>query len=70
MTSLSPAHGKPLLAVRGLRKSYGAVQAVRGIDLDVRERELCCLMGPNGSGKSTFFDCVTGLQQADAPHCA
>ena len=66
MTSLSPALGKPLLAVRGLRKSYGAVQAVRGIDLDVRERELCCLMGPNGSGKSTFFDCVTGLQQADA----
>jgi ABC-type branched-subunit amino acid transport system ATPase component len=66
MTSLSPVRGKPLLTVRGLRKSYGAVQAVRGIDLDVRERELCCLMGPNGSGKSTLFDCVTGLQQADA----
>ena len=66
MTSPSPFRGKPLLTVRGLRKNYGAVQAMRGIDLDVRERELCCVMGPNGSGKSTLFDCVTGLQRADA----
>ncbi len=66
MTSPSPFRGKPLLTVRGLRKNYGAVQAMRGIDLDVRERELCCVLGPNGSGKSTLFDCVTGLQRADA----
>ena len=66
MTSPSPFRGKPLLTVRSLRKNYGAVQAMRGIDLDVRQRELCCVMGPNGSGKSTLFDCVTGLQRADA----
>lgn len=53
----------PLLAVRGLHKHYGAVQALRGIDLDVHKGELCGVIGPNGSGKSTLFDCCTGLQQ-------
>jgi ABC-type branched-subunit amino acid transport system ATPase component len=56
----------PLLAVRGLRKHYGAVQALRGIDLDVHKGELCGVIGPNGSGKSTLFDCCTGLQQPTA----
>jgi branched-chain amino acid transport system ATP-binding protein len=53
----------PLLSVRGLAKNYGAVQALRGIDLDVHKGELCGVIGPNGSGKSTLFDCCTGLQQ-------
>jgi ABC-type branched-subunit amino acid transport system ATPase component len=55
-----------LLSIRGLQKSYGAVQALRGVDLDVRAGEILGIIGPNGSGKSTLFDCCTGLQSADA----
>lgn len=55
-----------LLSIRGLQKSYGAVQALRGVDLDVRSGEMLGIIGPNGSGKSTLFDCCTGLQPSDA----
>lgn len=54
-----------LLRIRGLKKNYGAIQALRGIDLDVHQGELLGVIGPNGSGKSTLFDCCTGLQAAD-----
>lgn len=60
------ANGTALLRVRDLRKRYGAVQALRGVDIDVHEKELCCIIGPNGSGKSTLFDCCTGLQRPDS----
>jgi ABC-type branched-subunit amino acid transport system ATPase component len=65
MTARQIQDGAPLLAIRGLKKSYGAVQALRGVDLDVRKGELCGVIGPNGSGKSTLFDCCTGLQRPD-----
>jgi ABC-type branched-subunit amino acid transport system ATPase component len=55
----------PLLSILGLAKNYGAVTALRGIDLDIRAGELCGIIGPNGSGKSTLFDCCTGLQTPD-----
>ena len=42
------------LAVRGLRKRYGAVEALRGVDLEVGEGQLVGLLGPNGAGKSTL----------------
>lgn len=63
MTSSSISGTTPLLAIRGLQKRYGAVQALRGVDLDVGKGELCGVIGPNGSGKSTLFDCCTGLQR-------
>ncbi|MEQ1648226.1 MAG: ABC transporter ATP-binding protein [Hyphomicrobiaceae bacterium] len=56
----------PVLGIRGMAKSYGAVQALRGVDLDVKAGELLGIIGPNGSGKSTLFDCCTGLQTPDA----
>jgi ABC-type branched-subunit amino acid transport system ATPase component len=56
----------PLLSIRNIAKSYGAVKAVDGVSLDVTTGEICGVIGPNGSGKSTLFDCVTGLQAADA----
>jgi ABC-2 type transport system ATP-binding protein len=52
--------------VRGLRKSFGAVEAVRGIDISVDVGETAALLGPNGAGKSTTLDIVLGLQRADA----
>jgi branched-chain amino acid transport system permease protein len=52
---------KPLLEVRGLRKAFGGIQAVRGLDLTVMPGSIVAVIGPNGSGKTTFFNLVTGL---------
>ncbi|MEJ5988685.1 ABC transporter ATP-binding protein [Ramlibacter sp. PS3R-8] len=51
----------PLLSVRGLRSGYGAVEVLRGIDLDVAPGEIVALLGSNGAGKSTFNQTVSGL---------
>jgi len=50
----------------GLTKSYGSVQAVRGIDLDIPPGETVALLGPNGAGKTTTIDMVLGLRRPDA----
>jgi len=55
-----------LLEVRGLEVNYGGIRAVKGIDLEVREGELVCLIGANGAGKSTTLRAVCGLQPARA----
>ena len=55
-----------MLRIEGLRKNYGAVAALQGVDIEVRRGEVMGLIGPNGSGKSTLFDCCTGLQKPDA----
>jgi ABC-2 type transport system ATP-binding protein len=44
------------IAVRGLRKSYGGVPAVAGLDLTVRRGEVFALLGPNGAGKTTTVE--------------
>jgi branched-chain amino acid transport system ATP-binding protein len=50
-----------LLAVHGLKVAYGGIQAVRGIDLSVRQGETVCLIGANGAGKSSALKGLTGL---------
>ncbi|MGP8223583.1 MAG: ABC transporter ATP-binding protein, partial [Acidimicrobiales bacterium] len=50
----------------GLTKSYGSVQAVRGIDLVIAPGETVALLGPNGAGKTTTIDMVLGLTRPDA----
>jgi ABC-2 type transport system ATP-binding protein len=52
------------LAVRGLAKRYGSVEALKGVDLDVGEGELFGLLGPNGAGKSTLVKIAVGLVRA------
>jgi ABC-2 type transport system ATP-binding protein len=54
------------IEIRGLRKSYGAVEAVRGIDLTVSEGEVFGLLGPNGAGKTTTVEIVEGFRRRDA----
>ena len=56
----------PLLSVRGLRSGYGAVEVLRGVDLDVAPGEIVALLGSNGAGKSTFNQTVSGLVRARA----
>ena len=60
-TSPSAGVGKTMLKVSGLRVAYGGIQAVKGIDLDVRDGELVCLIGANGAGKTTTLKGICGL---------
>ena len=55
-----------LLDVQGLRKAFGGVRAVDGVDLQVRAGAIHALIGPNGAGKSTFFNLLTGGIRPDA----
>ena len=57
---------KGVLHVAGLRKAYGELDALRGVDLDVSAGEIVALLGPNGAGKTTLVSIVAGLRKADA----
>jgi polar amino acid transport system ATP-binding protein len=54
------------LSIRGLRKSFGTVDVLRGIDLDVAEHEVVCVIGASGSGKSTLLRCINLTEPIDA----
>jgi branched-chain amino acid transport system permease protein len=58
--------GSPALRIEGLSKSYGALQAVKNVSIEVAAGRLHGLMGPNGAGKTTLFNMVTGFTQASA----
>lgn len=52
-----------LLKVSNLKKNYGDIEALRGIDLEVKNGEVVVVLGPSGCGKSTFLRCLNGLEQ-------
>jgi polar amino acid transport system ATP-binding protein len=54
------------LALEGVHKSFGRNEVLRGIDLDVAEHEVVCLIGASGSGKSTLLRCVNLLEPVNA----
>ncbi len=55
-----------VVRVRGLRKSYGDLEAVRGIDLEIGRGEVFALLGPNGAGKTTTVEILEGYRRRDA----
>ncbi|MEH0653802.1 ATP-binding cassette domain-containing protein [Streptomyces scabiei] len=56
----------PLVEITGLRKSFGAVHALQGVDLKLAPGEVTALLGDNGAGKSTLVRCLTGVHPQDA----
>ena len=53
-----------MIQVKQLQKQYGSAHILRGIDCDIKESEVVCVIGPSGSGKSTFLRCLNGLEEA------
>ena len=54
------------IVVHGLRKSYGTLEAVRGVDFEIEEGEVFGLLGPNGAGKTTTVEILEGYRKRDA----
>lgn len=55
-----------MINIKGLYKSFGELEVLRGIDCDVKEKEVVCVIGPSGSGKSTFLRCINLLEDVTA----
>ena len=62
----APAGTSPLLSLRGINKSFGAVDVLRGVDLDIRAGEVTALVGDNGAGKSTLIKGLAGIYPYDS----
>jgi polar amino acid transport system ATP-binding protein len=57
--------GQLMVEARDVRKHFGGLEVLKGIDLDVANGEVMCLIGPSGSGKSTFLRCINHLERVD-----
>ena len=55
-----------IVQIRDLKKNYGDLQVLKGIDLTVNKGEKVVILGPSGSGKSTMLRCINALEDADA----
>ena len=52
-----------IIEVKGLKKDFGALQVLKGVDVSIEENEVVCVIGPSGSGKSTFLRCLNRLEE-------
>src|SRR5262249_39140281 len=64
--SRKPATGVPAVRLTGVRRMYGQLAAVDGVDLDVAEGEFFTMLGPSGSGKTTLLRLIAGFERPDA----
>ena len=55
-----------MIKIKGLHKSFGELEVLKGIDYEVKEKEIICVIGPSGSGKSTFLRCINMLEDVTA----
>jgi polar amino acid transport system ATP-binding protein len=66
MPPIGAAGSGPMVLAEGLRKSFGRLEVLRGIDLRVERQEVMCIIGPSGSGKSTLLRCINHLEKINA----
>jgi len=57
---------QPMVQAENVYKSFGRLEVLKGIDLEVAPQEVFCIIGPSGSGKSTFLRCINHLEKIDA----
>src|SRR6266536_6151321 len=57
---------RPMVKAEAVHKSFGHLEVLKGIDLEVRPSQVVVLLGPSGSGKSTFLRCINHLEQINA----
>lgn len=57
---------EPIVVIKDVRKSFGALEVLKGISLSVMKGEVICIIGPSGSGKSTLIRCINGLTEISA----
>ena len=56
---------QPIVSILGVHKSFGAVEVLKGVSMEVQKGEVVCIIGPSGSGKSTLLRCINGLVSID-----
>jgi glutamine transport system ATP-binding protein len=66
MSDPNSIDGRAMIAVHDLHKRFGDLEVLKGIDAEVDEREVVCVIGPSGSGKSTLLRCLNLLEKFDA----
>ncbi|QDP41398.1 amino acid ABC transporter ATP-binding protein [Radiobacillus deserti] len=57
-----------MITVKDLHKSFGSLEVLKGIDAEIKEKEVVCVIGPSGSGKSTFLRCLNLLEDITSGH--
>jgi len=62
---MATTDGTPIVSIRDVHKSFGRVEVLKGVSMDVAKGEVVCIIGPSGSGKSTLLRCVNGLVSID-----
>jgi polar amino acid transport system ATP-binding protein len=58
--------GRPMVCAEQVRKSFGRLEVLKGVDLTIDRGEVVCMVGPSGSGKSTFLRCINHLERVDS----
>ena len=66
MTNNDWTPDQPLVSIRDVHKSFGDLEVLKGVSLDVMKGEVICIIGPSGSGKSTLIRCVNALNTIDS----
>ncbi|WP_286683806.1 ATP-binding cassette domain-containing protein, partial [Collinsella sp. UBA1693] len=67
-TTVDGASAKPMVRIEGLRKSFGDLEVLRDVNLDIMPGEVVTIIGASGSGKSTLLRCINLLETPDAGH--
>jgi polar amino acid transport system ATP-binding protein len=66
LSAVQQTAGTPMVKAEGVCKSFGQLEVLKGIDLEVAPREVMCVIGPSGSGKSTFLRCINHLEKINS----